>query len=145
MISYQSGAGQILICDFVNNIGNEINKKRPVIAFTAPTVQLRKSKLCHVIPLSTTEPEVIKDYHYKLTNLPKLPPPYLKNECWAKCDLVYTVSYERLLTPYFGKGPNGKRNYTPLFINRDDLLQIRKCIMRGLQFKTDLQIFEINI
>lgn len=54
-ISYQSSCGQIFICDFKGYIPNEIVKKRPVIAISAPSYHLRGAKICHVVPLSTTK------------------------------------------------------------------------------------------
>lgn len=143
-IKYQSGAGQILICNFSGLVNNEMCKIRPVIAITAPTVHLRSSKLCHIVPLSTTEPKPPKSYHLYLKGLNI--PGYLKNECWAKCDMLYTVSYSRLDAPYLGKTPSGARRYVPMFVDQQQLLDIRKCVLSALQFPlSDLLSSEIKL
>lgn len=143
-IKYQSGAGQIFICTFSGTIKSEMCKRRPVIAFTAPTVAMRSSKLCHIVPLSTTPPEPPKEYHLKFTGLNI--PGYPKKECWAKCDMIYTVSYERLDAPYFGKDAAGNRRYTPMFISHEQLLDLRGCILCALQYSVySLQFCEIKL
>lgn len=143
-IKFQSCAGQILICDFGGYISNEIVKTRPVIAITAPSVQLRASQLCHVVPLSTTEPEKLMPYHYHFTDLPEIPG-FPKKECWAKCDLIYTVSYKRLSTPYRGRTPNGRRNYLVLHVSKEQLLNVRRCVARGLQYPNCDELISVAI
>lgn len=107
-------------------------KKRPVIAISAPSYHLRGAKICHVVPLSTTEPSPIRDFHYKLDNL-KIPG-FASEVAWVKCDLIYTVSYNRLTAPYFGKNQNGCRRYVTLKVNKDDLEKIRECVLKALQY-----------
>ena len=86
-IKFQSYAGQIFLCSFSWSIENEMKKLRPVVAITAPTTKLRQSKLCHIVPLSTTEPREIKKYHCKLTNMPLITDYFCQKECWAKCEI----------------------------------------------------------
>lgn len=140
-ISYQSSCGQIFICDFKGYIPNEIVKKRPVIAISAPTYHLRGAKICHVVPLSTTEPSPIREFHYKLDNL-KIPG-FPSETAWVKSDLIYTVSYDRLTAPYFGKNPNGSRRYVTLKVSKDDLDKIRSCVLKALQY--DLKNYYFSI
>ena len=89
-IRYQPKEKSILFCDFKGTIAPEINKKRPVVIVSK---HRHNSKLVTVIPLSTTRPTTIANYQHQL-----LVNPLTGNndECWAKCDMIYTVSIDRL-------------------------------------------------
>ncbi len=52
--------------------------------------------------------------------------------------MIYTVSYERLNVPYFGKDSVGHRNHEVVSVSTDDLNRIRKCVLLALQYQNDL-------
>lgn len=66
---------------------------------TRPVVILAKhkhnSKLVTVVPLSTTAPEKAEAHHHLLSQNPKPGEPK-ESEVWAKCDMIYTLSTDRL-------------------------------------------------
>lgn len=80
----------ILMCDFKGLVAPEIIKTRPVVIISPNS--LTRPGLCTVVPLSTTAPDPVQSYHYKLPHDP------LRNgaDTWAKCDLVMSVSCARL-------------------------------------------------
>lgn len=89
-ITFHPKAGMILMCDFKGLIAPEIVKTRPVVIISPNS--LARAGLCTIVPLSTTAPDPVRSYHYKLPHDP------LRNgaENWAKCDLVMSVACSRL-------------------------------------------------
>lgn len=122
-LMYQPKDGSIVMCDFKGMFEPEMVKVRPVII-------LRKhrdnSKLVVVVPLSTTAPPRLKDYHVEL-------PSCLGDSacCWAKCDMVYTLSIERL-DRIKRKDRSGNRMYVTLNATAEQFAQVRAAIATGL-------------
>lgn len=93
-------AGQVLVCDFRGYIRPEMVKVRPVV-IVSPN-HLRHPGLVTVVPLSTTAPDAVQPYHYRLANNPI--PGDAATELWAKCDMAATVCLERLDRRKIGRG-----------------------------------------
>lgn len=129
-IQFHPAQGTILICDFKGLIAPEMVKRRPVIVIS-PNFKHR-SKLCTVIPLSTTPPNKIELYHHKLKITPPLPPPYDTPHAWVKADMLYTVSFSRLSLPFLKKDATGKREYDVRVIDKLDFVKIQECVIYGL-------------
>lgn len=129
-INYHPEIGTILVCDFHGFVIPEMLKRRPVIV-VSPRLRNR-DKLCTVVPLSTTEPGQIMPFHYKLILDNPLPPPYDSEFHWVKCDMLATVSFNRLDLPRRGKDHKGTRQYITKTIDKIDLYNIRKCILHAL-------------
>lgn len=91
----------------------------------------RGNKLATIVSLSTTPSDPVKEYHYLLKNIPILPY-YDSDKAWVKCDMVYTVSFERLSHFYRGKLPNGKRNYIYESVSDEDFRKIKECVAKGV-------------
>jgi uncharacterized protein YifN (PemK superfamily) len=91
-ITFHPKPGQVLYCDFSGYRAPEIVKARPVIVISP--VHLGRYGLVTVVPLSTTAPEPVRAYHFKLASNPL--PGGKDVEVWAKCDLVASVSLDRL-------------------------------------------------
>lgn len=110
-LQYYPGAWRIMMCDF--NTGfqpPEIVKRRPVI--TLSKARNDGAPLCTVIPISSTQPDIVRDFHYLLPQeeLPK----HLQGEhpeSWVKIDMVTTVAFSRLTMLWNGRDNNGKRVY----------------------------------
>jgi len=127
-LRFQPTAGTILNCDFHGYIKSEIVKFRQVVV-------LRKhksaAKLVYVVPLSTTPPHDA-DLAVELARVP-LPRPGQdpKPRIWVKCDMLYTVSSERLSMPL---NRASRRNSAPVNINLSalDLQRIRATVARAL-------------
>ncbi len=129
-IDYHPQQGAILICDFDGMKTPEIIKRRPVIVIS-PRFRNR-GKLCTIVPLSTTAPRTIEKYHYQIELCPSLPKPYDEPLKWAKCDMIYTVSFERLFKPFIGKDDKGNRIYDERIIDKAELEKIQECVKHGL-------------
>jgi uncharacterized protein YifN (PemK superfamily) len=114
-------AGMVLSCDFVGYILPEIVKRRPVVVISPN--HLTRPGLFTVVPLSTTAPVPICNYHHKLTGNPI---PGEGAEVWAKCDLVASVAFGRLDRIKIGRG-----NYQVGYVSMDQVREIRLCAARS--------------
>lgn len=90
-LTFYPKPGMILVCDFKGYIAPEIIKTRPVVVISP--AHLKRHDLITVVPLSTTAPNPVEDYHYLLKGSPV---PGSARVAWAKCDLVATVCRGRL-------------------------------------------------
>ncbi|AFL74567.1 type II toxin-antitoxin system PemK/MazF family toxin [Thiocystis violascens] len=129
-IPFHPGQGTIVICDFGGFVPPEMVKRRPAVV-VSPRLRKRKG-LCSIVPLSTTAPNAIAPYHFKLHINPVLPPPYQALFHWVKADMLYTVSFARLSFPFDGKDAAGKRKYVVHVIDPANLRQIQHCMLRAL-------------
>lgn len=129
-IQFHPEQGTIVICDFSGFVPPEMIKRRPAIV-VSPRLR-KRSGLCTVVPLSTTPPDPICPYHFKLHVAPVLPAPYNATFHWVKADMLYTVAFSRLHLPFDGKDASGNRNYDVRVIDTADLLKIQEFILHGL-------------
>ena len=129
-ISFNPQQGSILICDFRGYELPEMTKRRPVVVLS-PRLRNR-SRLCTVVPISTTDPRTVEAYHYQLELQPPLPAPYSSQWCWVKADMVYTVGFDRLSLAYCGKDERGVRIYDQRVISPDDLRNIQQSMLHGI-------------
>lgn len=92
-INFYPKQGMVLICDFAGFKVPEMQKRRPVVVISK--YQANKNGLCTIIPFSTTQPDPVYEYHYLLKegSYNFIHP---TKQTWAKCDMVYRVSFERL-------------------------------------------------
>lgn len=91
-INFYPKVGMVLMCDFRGYEMPEMVKMRPVVVIS-PNHMVHRG-LVSVVPLSTTAPRLIKEYHCKLDSNPV--PGQGAVEVWAKCDLLATVGFKRL-------------------------------------------------
>lgn len=112
--------GHVLICNFDTGfVPPEMVKKRPIVVISKTETHSRR--LCTVIPLSTTTPKIIKPWHVALKN-GSISASAETETIWAKCDMIYTVSFDRLEIP---KGNSVFKNLgKSLKINQHDLNEI---------------------
>jgi len=125
----------VLMCDFNTGfVFPEMVKERLVVVVSE---QLKDElPLCRVIPLSGTEPPKIKPYHHKMDML-SIPQPFQNNDRWAKCDMIYAVSLERLSRVKIGKNrTTGKRIYATARAIPDDIQALRKCMLHALKLSS---------
>lgn len=123
-LQFQPKEGTILMCDFRGYEVPEMIKIRPVVI-------IRKHKhnrqLVTVVPLSTTAPELLEDHHIEL-------PAQLPGKsavCWAKCDMIYTVSLARL-DRCMVKGRHGGRQYVTFSLTADQFAAVRTAVTKAL-------------
>lgn len=100
---YQPKEGSVLICDFRGYEVPEIIKIRPVIVIRRHRTN---RLLVTVVPLSTTPAQTVLAHHLQLESHLQGANPV----CWAKCDIVATVSLGRL-DRIKSKDRHGKRTY----------------------------------
>jgi mRNA interferase MazF len=129
-LQYHPEIGTVVICDFHGFVVPEMVKRRLAVV-VSPRLRNRTG-LCTVVPLSTTPPNPIMAYHYKLKFEETLPAPYNSPIQWVKGDMLATVSFSRLSLPILGKDANGKRKYIVKVIDEFDLRNIRECMLHGL-------------
>lgn len=129
MLKFHPKKGTILCCDFSKGFqAPEMVKVRPVVVIT-PQLPGRPG-LCTIVPLSTVEPSPFQAYHHKMDSH-FLPPKLQKSDCWAKCDMIYTVSLERL-DRIRDKNDKGERCYLTGKATVEDLASIELAILNGL-------------
>ena len=102
-------------------------KRRPVIMLSSVSY-----RLAIVVPLSTTWPDPVMPWHYLLRLSEPLPRPYQSRECWAKGDMLATVSFDGLNLPFSGKDKTGKRIYQINQIPDSDLAAVRASVWRAV-------------
>ncbi len=96
---YQPRPGNVVMCDYRGFVIPEMVKVRPVVVIAR---NRKNRRLVAVVPLSTTEPDSLEDHHHPLAINPL---PGLEDiSCWAKCDMVTTVSLGRLDRYKVGRG-----------------------------------------
>lgn len=129
-LQFHPAIGTVVICDYNGFVKPEMVKRRPAIVIS-PQFKHR-GNLCSVVPLSTSEPDIIMPYHYKLDWANKLLlPPYDSPFHWVKGDMFATVSFSRLTLPHT-KDRTGKRIYITRTVSESDLKKIRECVLHSI-------------
>lgn len=126
---FQPKEASVLMCDFDGSVDPEMVKVRPVIVLARNRVN---NKLVTVVPLSTTKPFVMQAHHHELSVNPL--PANQDTLCWAKCDMVATVSIARLDRIKVIK-PFGKREYVIPTIAALEFEAIRLCVVNALNLQ----------
>jgi uncharacterized protein YifN (PemK superfamily) len=128
---YHPNVGDVLICEFPACLrAPEMIKKRPAIVVTRE--HSGRARLCTVVPLSTTTPDVPRPYHVRIgeENLPKS---LRSQHHWAKCDMLYTFCIDRLDRVRAGRDRRtGRRVYESGRISIDEIARIRAAILYTL-------------
>lgn len=131
-LQYHPKPGDILLCDFATGfIAPEMVKRRPVI-IVSPRLRKRPG-LVAVVPLSTTAPDSIENYHCRIALERPLPHPFDSAEMWAKCDMLATVALSRIDRFKAGRLPGSHaRRYVDGKVTADQLAAVRRAILCGL-------------
>ncbi len=111
----------------------EMVKPRLCIVVSKP-IQSRPN-LCTIIPLSTTDPDKIMPYHYKLTIPFKLPDRWTSKTCWAKCDMIYSAGFHRIDLLRLGK-EDGRRVYQTECIPEESFKGLQRAMLHGLSLSS---------
>ena len=121
---YQPKEGSVLICDFRGYEVPEIIKIRPVIVIRRHRTN---RLLVTVVPLSTTPPQTVLAHHLQLESHLQGANPV----CWAKCDIVATVSLGRL-DRIKSKDRHGKRTYKIVELSSEQFLAVKAAVRGAL-------------
>ncbi|VVO66950.1 hypothetical protein PS874_00962 [Pseudomonas fluorescens] len=114
----------MLICDFRGYEVPEMVKIRPVVVIRKHRAN---SLLVTVVPLSTTAPDHMLEYHLELQSHLQGASPV----CWAKCDMVATVSLSRL-DRIRRRDRQGKRVYVISQLDTDEFYAIKVAVRKAL-------------
>lgn len=114
------------MCDFCGFVEPEMVKTRPVVILAK---NKRNSQLVTVVPLSTTAPSLQEDHHHELSTNPLPDKPHIS--CWAKCDMVVTVSLRRL-----DRYQIGRREFVVPTISDKDFLEIQRGVVAALSLRS---------
>ena len=128
-LRFQPSPGTILNCDFAGYIVPEIVKTRQVVV-----VWKHKSnaKLVYVVPLSTTPPHA-PQLAVQLPGLPIARPGQdPETKIWVKCDMIYTVSTDRLSMPVNRASRRAAAAPININISTPDLMQVKATLARAL-------------
>jgi len=115
--------GEVLICNFDTGFRvPEMVKQRPVVVVSRTSTHWRG--LCTVVPFSTTDPIPRMPWHVSMSNplYGHLPEHHVfggSGLVWAKCDMLYTVAFERVTRVH--RRVNGKRDYLGVRVSAADL------------------------
>ncbi len=124
-LPYLPHQGEILVCDFDDQaVGAEMIKRRPVVVVSKH--EAHRSKLCVVVALSTTPPNPAQAWHYFMPHL-RVTGWSADDGVWAKCDMISTVSLQRLNQPYI-KQRSG-RQYISHKLQQQDL----EAVLNGIR------------
>lgn len=126
-LPFQPRVGAVVRCDFRGMIEPEMVKMRDVVVIAR---HRRNPKLVTVVPLSASQPIRPEPYHHELPKDPR-PDGDSMRPIWAKCDMLYTVSLERLDTHYTRTQRGGRQSVTVL-LSPDDLAAIRRGVAAAL-------------
>jgi uncharacterized protein YifN (PemK superfamily) len=131
-IKYPVGIGTVLLCDYSRGGFQppEMVKKRPAIVIS-PRLPHRDG-LCTVIPLSADEPDHPVDYVARIEFDEPLPYPFPYSVFWAKCDMIATVSFERLDLFHTERDQYGKRRYLHPKMSAEELARVRVCVLKAI-------------
>jgi mRNA interferase MazF len=133
-IQFPPNRKSIILCDF--DLGGfrppEMVKLRPVIVIVGRLPG--RFGLATIVPLSTTPPRVNCDYQPELHLGLPLPRPFNSSNCWAKADMVMSVSYERLNLFRTQRSPDGRRAYQKFEVSEPQFEVVKTAILRALRF-----------
>jgi uncharacterized protein YifN (PemK superfamily) len=71
-------------------------------------------------------------YHCEVEIDFELPKRWAAKTCWAKADMIYSLSFERADLFSLGRGEDGRRVYQTATISKDTLTRIQESIAAGL-------------
>ena len=114
----------VLICDFNTGLKATDMINRWTVVVISPRLR-RSNQLCTIVPLSTTAPNPVEPFHHRMDPR-SLPGKLARRKTWAKCDMLATVSLERLDRVMIGKESGGKRIYVAEQVRTEDLEDIRR-------------------
>jgi len=139
-LKFHPEPGTILICDYSTGFRPpEMVKRRPVVTIS-PRLKHR-NELVTIVPLSTTEPSRLCDYHCTVKLATPLPAPFDSPEMWVKADMITTVAFCRLDLIRTGRDQYGKRKYLKVLLEPYQLKIVHQCVLHalGLGYLTSIQ------
>jgi uncharacterized protein YifN (PemK superfamily) len=116
-LTFHPGPGTIVVCDYTTGFKPpEMVKIRPVVVISS---RRRGLHLATVVPLSSTAPQIVEPWHVPISAASY---PIARGPMWAKCDMIATVSMDRLDRVKVKVG--GVRSYQAFLASPADLAAI---------------------
>lgn len=128
-LKFQPRTKSVLMCRFDGFFEPEMIKTRPVVILAK---HKHNNKLVTVVPLSTTAPGKEEAYHHRLSSNPS-PGENKDLPVWAKCDMVYTLSTDRL--ELFRIRTRQGRSIANAHVNDEDFEAIREGVRAALSLR----------
>ena len=126
-LRFVPGRGRIVICRFDRGfVPPEMVKTRPFVVI-AP--RPRSTRLVTGVPLSATPPEPAEPWHHRMSPASY---PATRKPLWAKCDMIATVSLDRL-DRVKTRDADGNRVYRTFVATQADLDAIAAGVRAHLQ------------
>jgi len=132
MLRFQPRPRAVVMCDFSGFIVPEMVKIRPVVVLAR---NKENHQLVTVVPLSTTRPHKLSIHHHELSTNPLPDKPH--TPCWAKCDMVSTVSVMRL-----DRYRLGVNHFVVPEVSPEDFKNIRAGVASALDLADNLGVPE---
>lgn len=126
MPAFHPKRGMVPICDFGGFRRPGMTKKRPVLVVGEEGTG--RVGTCVVVPLGSVAPDPVMGYHHRLDPT-SLPTGRRRSRSWAKCDMLTTVSCERLDRVLNGRDALGRRYCVTHRVSRADLAAIQRDIL----------------
>jgi mRNA interferase MazF len=133
-ITFHPEPGAILVCDYSTGFREPEMVKRRLCVVITPRLR-RRDGLCTVVPLSTTAPDHVEDYHCQIEFERELPRPWEGLNRWAKCDMMATVAFHRLSPIGVGRGVDGRRKYIYPKLSPPQLIGVRRAVLCALSLR----------
>jgi mRNA interferase MazF len=129
-LNYLPKRGEELVCDYSTGFqAPEMVKKRLCVVIS-PRLHHR-SKVCTIVPISTSEPQIAVKFQCKI-ELPSPPPePWPAQVVWVKADMIATVGLGRLDFLWLPRSA-GRRKYIKMSVSDPDLQKIAACVQYSL-------------
>lgn len=132
-LPFQPRVGSVIRCDFRGMIEPEMLKMRNVVVIAKHP---RNPRLVTVVPLSASQPTRPEPYHYELPKDPR-PNGDSMHPIWAKCDMIYTVSLERL-EMHYTRTRRGGRQSVSVMLPPTDIAAIRQGVAAALHLSDNV-------
>ena len=142
VLKFHPESGTILVCDFAGFRAPEMVKVRPV-PVVSPRLK-RREGLLTVVPLSTTQPDHVMEYHCSITLEPPLPEPFNSPTMWVKGDRIYNVAFNRRDLVRTARDHTGKRKFIQRQIGGEDIARVTRCVLVGLGLP-ELGLLELGL
>jgi uncharacterized protein YifN (PemK superfamily) len=113
----------------------EMLKMRDVVVIARNS---QNSRLVTIVPLSASQPEKVAAYHYQLPVDPR-PDSDSMHPIWAKCDMIYTVSLDRL-DRHYRRSRRGVRELVNVQLSGEDFTAILKCVAVALNLADNKKV-----
>ena len=138
-MNYAPPRGRIIMVDFQLRVKGgglppEMRKERRPCVIVSRN-DLKRGRLVTVVPLSTTEPDRVREYHHKMDHRSFVDFPASMGAArtrWAKCDYLDTVSLDRCKDPGDTDAQGNRRYKKPRAIEAD-MRAIEACIRHVLK------------